>query len=258
MASMKRELIYKRISVKKGKDVRIKLSLCFYNPREVYYALIKNRQVKKWLKYISNHYSPPKKKVLLIFPCSTLKPYHKSQSYRQLLETLSLLRERRDQVHLVAISEPFGLVPEEFFGKRTEWHDWKNDWYDCPGLFEWWCDQHGQPYSREYLDRSVEELATYVARFLKKAKKRRSYSKIIAFVRTYSSNLKRKHDHTHRRIIERAAASARVNVELLPDQRVISNIVRKSGRFAWDMYGVSHPIAQRFLIQRLRGILNEA
>jgi len=253
-----REELYK-ISAKKGKGVKIEKGLCFYSPEEVHRALTNCRPITRWLDFISNHYLPPSdKEILLIFPCSTEKPYHKSRSYRRLLKTLEALGDQREAVHLVTISEPFGLVPEELFGKRTKWHDWRNDWYDCPGLFEWWCNRYSQPYSREHLDKSVEELATYVASFLAKAKKRRSYSRIIAFVRTYSSHLKRKHDHTHRRIIERAAAIARVNVELLPDQRVISNIIRKSGHFAWDMYGVSHPIAQRFLLGRLRGILNEA
>ena len=252
---MERSELFKTVSA--GKSASIKLYLCFYNPEEVYRALTTNQQVKKWLDFISNHYKPPKKKVLLIYPCSRQKPYYKSQSYRQLFKTLSALRNDRDDVHLMTISEPFGLVPEEFFGKKTEWHDWKSGWYDCPGLFKWWCHKYGQPYSYEYLGKCVDQLAMCVGKFLNKAQRGRSYRRIIAFVRTYSSGLKRRQDHTHRRIIERAAAIAKVKVDILPTRDLVSNIVASSGRYAWDRYGVAHPIAQQFLLKHLRGVTNE-
>jgi len=247
---MKREQIYKTVSSKKGKNVTIRPDLCFYNPEEVYNALIQNHEIIEWLNFIANHYSPPTRKILLIYPCSNEKPYHRSRSYKRLFKTLSRLGDERKNIHLVSISEPFGLVPEEFYEK-------KETWYDCPGLFEWWCNKYNQPYSKEYVDKSIERLATYIAEFLKKAKSRNSYSRMIAFVRTYTSQLERKDDHTHRRIIEKAAQIANVNVGILPDSRLVSGIVRKSGRIAWDMYGVSHPMAQEHLLKYLKGVLNE-
>lgn len=220
-------------------------------------GLTKNKEVKRWLSFISNHYAPKNAKVLLLYPCSAQKPYDKSRSYLNLSKTLAKLGKLRSQVQLAAVSEPFGLVPEEFFGKKNKWHDWENSWYDCPGLFEWWCNKNNQPYSEDFLDKSIELLASHVAKFFKKAKKRKSYQKIIAFVRTYTPNLEKKSDHTHRRIIERAAQIANVNVEILPPSRVVSNIVKKKGRFAWDMYGVAHPIAQCYLLKHLKGVLRE-
>ncbi|MEM3905777.1 MAG: DUF5591 domain-containing protein [Nitrososphaerota archaeon] len=241
----------------RSNNVKIKRYLCFYNPYEVYVALNENAEVKRWLEFISNHYIPPKTQVLLIYPCSAEKPYHKSRSYKQLIKTLSKLGELRRKIHIAIVSEPFGLVPEEFIGKKTQWHDWEKSWYDCPGLFKWWCDKYNQPYSEDFLDKSIELLAGYLAKFFKKANDERSYEKIIAFIRTYSSNLEKKKDHTHRRIVERAAEIANVNIEILPPPSVVANIVRKKGRFAWDMYGVAHPMAQQYLMRRLRSVLHE-
>jgi archaeosine synthase len=157
----------------------------------------------------------------------------------------------------MTISEPFGLVPEEFYEKKSEWHNWENDWYDCPGLFEWWCNKYDQPYSKEYVDKTIECLAKYVSRFLLKVESKKCYSRMIAFVRTYTSQLEIRKDHTHRRIIEKAAQIAHVNVEILPDKDLVLEIVENSGRMAWDMYGVAHPMAQEYLLKYLKGVLNE-
>jgi len=249
--------LYKRISAKKGKGVHIRQDLCFYNPEEVYTAITSNKAVVEWLNFISNHYVPPlDKKVLLIYPCSTEKPYHKSRSYRILFRTLNALGNQKKTIHLMTISEPFGLVPEEFYENKSKWHNWENEWYDCPGLFEWWCNKYKQSYSQEYVDKSIECLANYIAKFLLKVKSKKRYSRIIAFIRTYTSQLETKEDHTHRRIIEKAAEIAKINVEILPDKRLVSEIVRNSGRMAWDMYGVAHPLAQKYLLQYLKGVLN--
>lgn len=149
------------------------------------------------------------------------------------------------------------MSQKNFSGKKTRWHDWENSWYDCPGLFQWWCDRNNQPYSQDFLDKSIELLAGYLAKFFKKARDERYYEKIIAFVRTYSSNLEKKKDHTHRRILEIAAEIANVNIEILPPPSVVVNIVKKKGRFAWDMYGVAHPMAQQYLLKRLKAVLND-
>jgi archaeosine synthase len=238
--------------------MKIVPSLCFRNPKEVYAALVKNEEVKKWLNFISNHYVPPKVKIFLIYPCSSIKPYHKSRSYKILFNTLAKLGEKRKHVHVLTISEPFGIVPEEFYGKKTKWHDWKNRWYDCPGLFEWWCRRHNQPYSKEYLEKSIELLASYVAKFLEKLKTRDSCPKVVAFIRTFSSRLEIRDDYTHRKIIEKAAKITDLNVEILPDKKLVQRIVATCGRMAWDMYGVAHPLAQEYLLRYLEGVLDDA
>jgi len=254
---MERREIYKKISFKRANGVNIEYSLCFYNPQEVYKALKNNIEVKRWLRFISNHYNPPKAKVFLIYPCSSEKPYYKSRSYKALFNTLSKLGEKRKEIHVVTISEPFGIIPEEFYGKKTRWHDWEKRWYDCPGLFEWWCKKHGQNYSLEYLEKSIQILAYYVAKFLKKVQVNKINSRIIAFVRTYSSSLEIKKDHTHRRIIELASKIANVDIDILPPKHVVKKIVSERGRFAWDMYGVAHPIAQNYLLRYLKNLLQD-
>lgn len=253
----KRTDIYRRITSKRAKGTTIKPSLCFYDTHEVLNGLQQNRQVRLWLKFISNHYLPASHDVLLIYPCSADKPYVKSRSYKQLYTTLSRFGENRRRIHVVTISEPFGLVPEEFYGTRTRWHDWKNDWYDCPGLFEWWCKKYERPYSEQEANQCIEILAHNVALFLRKVKTKKRYKKIVAFVRTYSSNLKKTHDQTHRRIIERAAEISNVKLQLLPSRALISRIIRKNKSYAWDMYGVSHPQAQEYLFRKLRALLHD-
>lgn len=242
--------IYQKVSRRKGNGVIIKRNLCFYNPTEVLTALNQNNEIRSWLSYIGNHYVPPTKDILLIYPCSTEKPYHKSRSHMQLFKTLSRLGKDRARIHLATISEPFGFIPEEFY-------EIKENWYDCPGLFEWWCGKYGQPYSKEDSNRCIDILASNIAKFLMKAKRRRSYKRILAFVRTWSSSLERKDDHTHRRILEKAASIAGVHIEFSPCKRLVKRIVQKSGRLAWDMYGVAHPTAQRYLLHHLRKILDD-
>jgi archaeosine synthase len=253
---MRRSQIYNQISLKRGRGVRIDPSLCFYSTSEVLRSLKRNPKITSWLKFISNHYIPEAHDVLLIYPCSADKPYNKSRSYTQLYATLSRLGEDRKRVHVVTVSEPFGLVPEEFYGKKTRWHDWRNDWYDCPGLFEWWCKKHGTYYSEEEAEESIQILASYVALFLRKVESRRRYKRIVAFVRTLSADLKKTRDQTHRRILEQAAGMSGVKVQLMPGRKLISRIVNESGPFAWDMYGVAHPKAQDYLYKQLRLILN--
>jgi archaeosine synthase len=253
---MKSDEIYREVSSHRAKGVRINKTMCFYNTHDVLTALKQNEQIKTWLKFISNHYIPDRCDVLLIYPCSADKPYYRSRSYVQLHKTLSKLGEDRKKVHVATISEPFGLVPEEYYKKKSAWHNWRDDWYDCPGLFEWWCKKYGQQYSFEEADECISILADKIALFLTKVEAKRRYKKIVAFVRTYSSNLEKTRDQTHRRILERAVEQSRVNVEMLPTKRLINRIVRDGGKFAWDMYGVSHPEAQDYLYGQLRHILD--
>jgi len=252
-----RATIYNRITLKRAKgEVTIQPSLCFYSTLETLNCLKRNRQVKLWLKFISNHYVPKHNDILLIYPCSADKPYDKSRSYMQLYKTLQRLGKDREKVHVVTVSEPFGLVPEEFYGKKTRWHDWRNDWYDCPGLFEWWCKKHGTRYSEAEAEESIQILSRHIALFLSKVESKRCYTKIVAFVRTLSGDLKETRDQTHRRMLEEAAAISGVKIRMMPGIRTVSRIVNESGAYAWNMYGISHPKAQDYLYRQLRHILN--
>jgi archaeosine synthase len=247
---MDRVILYQNISRKVGKGVTIDPNLCFYSPTEVLKALTDEGRVKDWLIRISNHYVPPKRKLLLIYPCSRDKPYNTSRSYKLLYSTLAQIPNWRSKIQLMTISEPFGLVPEQFYGKFESW-------YDCPGLFEWWCRRYGLDYSYEDLDRCIELLSDYIANFLKKAQKVKSYDYILGFVRTHSSSLSLEKDHTHRRMLERAAEKSGVDIELSPSKELIHKIVTERGRLAWDMYGVAHPLAQKYLLEKVRSVFCE-
>ncbi|MCD6357359.1 MAG: DUF5591 domain-containing protein, partial [Thermoproteales archaeon] len=235
---MDRLQIYQAESIKRGKNVKILPELCAYTPREVYELLLTNNRIKSWFKIIGNHYYPedPSKKILLMYPCSTIKPFWESRSHKALFKTLKNLSEYRKYIHLVTVSEPFSLIPEDFYGKKTQEYNWDDEWYDVPGLFEWWVKKNGLPYEREYLDKSIKIIAENIAKYLEKTKN--LYKVRIAFVRTYSSALEKKDDHTHRRMIELASKISGVKVKILPSKYLVKKIVKKHGKFAWDMYGI--------------------
>jgi archaeosine synthase len=162
-----------------------------------------------------------------------------------LFKTLASLGELRREVHLVTVSEPFALVPEEFYGRRTKWHDWGNSWYDCPGLFSWWCRKHNQPYRLDYVEKCIDILSDYVAGFFRRT--RTFYKVRIAFVRTCTSSLRVTRDHTHLAIIKRASEKSGIDVDIQPPKEVVKEIVARYGRLAWDYRGISHSLAQEYL-----------
>lgn len=212
------------------------------SPRQVSLALDENPAVVSWLLAFSARYQPPPASVHLIFPCASTKPFDSSQSYKQFSKTLSRLNGGREFIHLYTISEPFGLVPGEFVDELPR--------YDCPGLFRWWCDQHGEPYEEEFLERAVSQLARFTAPILS-----RMEGRVIAVVRTYSSGLVRREDHTHFRILQEAARLAGQEIEFIPTRRLVQRIVKAKGRFAWDRYGPAHPMVQKYLGMRLDEVL---
>ncbi|WP_297093057.1 DUF5591 domain-containing protein [Thermococcus sp.] len=241
-----RAWLYQNVSLRHAKNVKILPELCAYTPKEVCELIQNNSRIQNWFQFISTEYLPPsEKKILLLYPCSTVKPFWESRSYRVLFKTLNSLGKYSKYIHLVTISEPFGLVPEEFYGKKGTWFNWKDEWYDVPGLFEWWVRKYKLPYERECVDRSIEMISSSIAKYLKRTKNH--YVFRIAFIRTYSSTLKQKPYHTHRRMMELAVKTSGVDVEILPTKQMIESIVSKHGRFAWDMYGIAHPDAQEYL-----------
>ena len=61
---------------------------------------------------IDRYRPPPSKSVLLLVPCSRTKPYRRSRSHRRFLGALEGLRAL-ERVHVVSVSSPIGLVPQE-------------------------------------------------------------------------------------------------------------------------------------------------
>jgi hypothetical protein len=137
-------------------------SMCFYSPQENIDALTHPR-VAQWLDFVTNDYVPVLpdcETVLLILPCTRIKPYPMSLEHRRVNAALneagfvstgelsppkgfpdpSMLlrskgRSRRIAVHRMVVSEPLALVPYEFI------YEWRGEVspassYDDPGLFE--------------------------------------------------------------------------------------------------------------------------
>jgi len=223
-------------------------NLVLQSPKDVCSALKENDRIKGWLNFVAREYLMPRKRIALFYPCSATKPYLTSRSYKILSNTLESLGDLRNQVHLVTVSEPFGLVPEEFYGTET----WD---YDCPGLFEWWCIRNNVEYDYGIVDECITMIAESVARFLKRNERKR-FDIALACVRYCSSSLRLKPDHTHRRILEKASKISRVPIEFLPDASHVTDLVDERGAFAWDMYGPAHPMMQDLLRSRLEVALN--
>jgi archaeosine synthase len=241
------------------RNIIIRSDLILRNPYEVYTAITQNENIKKWHKFISEYYLPPPgKKILLFYPCSKTKPYTEARSYKLLFKNLANLGEKRKLIHILTVSEPFALVPEEFFNRKTKWYDWENGWYDCPGLFKWWCKKVSETYDEYYAQLCIDLLANVIRDFLNRLSLAYvgNNFKCIGFVRTMSSSLRVTSDHTHRKILEKAAANSKIKIELLPPRSFIRSLVRKKGQAAWDFYGVSHPLSQRYLIKKISHYLN--
>ena len=70
-------------------------------------------------------------------------------------------------------------------------------------------------------------------------------------MRTYSSNLQQKPDHTHRRILELAAEKYHIDIEILPKKKDVEKLIKSNGSFAWDMHGVAHIEMLKKLVKKL-------
>ncbi len=67
---------------------------------------------------IPSNYSPPNESVLLVLPCSSVKPYSNSRSHQFLTQKIATSLSDSTKVHKVTLSGLFGPVPEEF--EKTE------------------------------------------------------------------------------------------------------------------------------------------
>ena len=67
-------------------------------------------EVKRFAARVVERYTPPRRKVLLLLPCSARKPYSQSQSHRKFI---SAIFEFGGHIHEVIITSPLGVVPRE-------------------------------------------------------------------------------------------------------------------------------------------------
>lgn len=229
-------------------------------PRQILEALQNNEKIRDWLAYIEHEYDPTESElysseeteILLLYPCSYEKPYKESQSYRALSSTLNDVgldtrlfdsieeADKSQKIHIITVSEPYGLVPEEF--QKGEISA-----YDCPGLFKWWCDKNNYDFDREAQDEAIQIIGGSIGGFFRRMIDQDWYDHVIPFIRTYTSGLNRSSDHTHRRMLEYAISEADASIDLYPTKNMVEEVTQERNSFAWDMQGVAHPIVQEYL-----------
>lgn len=153
------------------------VSLTAYTPGETL-SLLKNPRIQEWLDRFSQFRVPEEYDVIALVPCAKTKPWANAdrglyRSYNQLRKDVrhGLL----PKVYFVTLSEPLGIVPEEF------WDDFPQ--YDVPGLFasnarrtslltrQWQASPFKKvmvtPYDPKAYQDVIHILAEVIARFLK-------------------------------------------------------------------------------------------
>ena len=88
--------------------------------------------IHDWRSRVADQHLPPEhqRQVLLLLPCSAVKPYRTSQSHRRFLRVIG-----SDAVHQVIVTAPLGLVPRELE------EIWPAANYDIPVTGEWDADE---------------------------------------------------------------------------------------------------------------------
>ena len=71
---------------------------------------LKRVEVKRFAHRVLERYEPPKRKILLILPCSAKKPYSKSPSHAKFIEAIE---NYRGHIHELILTSPLGVVPRE-------------------------------------------------------------------------------------------------------------------------------------------------
>ncbi|ADI72967.1 tRNA-guanine transglycosylase, various specificities [Methanohalobium evestigatum Z-7303] len=67
-------------------------------------------EITRFAERVQNRYTPPKKDILLLLPCSARKPYSTSNSHQKFIDTLG---QYRKYVHELVLTSPLGIVPRE-------------------------------------------------------------------------------------------------------------------------------------------------
>ena len=71
---------------------------------------LKRVEVKRFASRVQERYEPPKRKILLLLPCSARKPYSLSPSHKKFVEAIGPSRGR---IHELILTSPLGVVPRE-------------------------------------------------------------------------------------------------------------------------------------------------
>ncbi|MBA5942239.1 MAG: DUF5591 domain-containing protein [Methanophagales archaeon] len=71
---------------------------------------LKRVEVKRFAARVLERYEPPRRKILLLLPCSARKPYSISPSHLKFIEAIE---RYRGSIHEIILTSPLGVVPRE-------------------------------------------------------------------------------------------------------------------------------------------------
>ena len=211
---MNRRKFNSLISKSLSRNPKTDRELCLYNPTDTLRALKTNKKIKNWHNYIINQYTPPKKRILLFFPCAAYKPWTegktRSQNYKMLY---SLLRKKeiKNEIALHTVSEPLALIGENDYETMPL--------YDNPGLFKWFTRKNGLKWDQKAFEKSVEYLGKLLAKFLKKHQEK--YEKVLAFVKPNSS---------HQLMMKFAKRFSNLDIQIAPKR---SDYAKLRNNYVW-------------------------
>lgn len=186
-----------------------------------------HRDVVKWHDFVTSFGCKEGKRILLFTPCAAVKPYKNSETYRIILPTLEKTG-LRPKIHVVAISEPLALEPEEY------WNSYPVANYDCAGLFRDFVQSKELAWSHRDFAKCMQELSEIVARYLIATKK--CYDRRFAFVRS-----------NHELIVKKAVERSGIHVRVIPNAIEKKRLIAQVGFGKYCFRGLRLPEANRLL-----------
>jgi len=96
---------------------------------------LSNPDLSLWARRIREEYTPLKRPILLMLPCSARKPYSLSRTHQRIQAALAGIKGLRRSVHMVVLTSPLGAVPMELETLYPAAH------YDIPVTGEWFPEE---------------------------------------------------------------------------------------------------------------------
>jgi hypothetical protein len=154
-----------------------------YTPGETL-ELLRHPLIKAWHSKVSSFKIPDEFNVIAFVPCAKTKPW--AGATKGIYKSYNKIKDEYDNVYVVTVSEPLGVVPMEHWGTFPQ--------YDNPGLFkdpamrsdtftrDW--EVFGQkyivPFDTGAYDKSIKILSDVISSFLQTNK--RDDRKVVSFV----------------------------------------------------------------------------
>ncbi len=113
-------------------------------------------EVRRFANRVLERYTPPTRRILLILPCASKKPYSISRTHRKFI---SAIADYRGHVHELILTSPLGVVPRELELVYPA------AFYDIPVTGYWDAEERAWVASclSAYLDRNIDSYDVIVA-----------------------------------------------------------------------------------------------